>query len=61
MDEKKLSQMLERIQQWHRGQQSQTSGYEYERSFDQMWTQMGNELMQESIGELPADKRKKKL
>jgi hypothetical protein len=60
MEEKQIASMImEGYQQWKQNQQGQTSGYEFERSFDEMWREMGRKIMQEGVGELPADKRKK--
>lgn len=44
---------------WKASQQDQSSGYEYERSFDEFMQQMGQALLQQSVGE-QANKRKKK-
>jgi hypothetical protein len=60
MEEKQIADMImERYQQWKQNQQGQTNGYEFERSFDVMWREMGQQIMQEGVGELPSDKRKK--
>lgn len=45
--------------QWKTAQQQQTSGYDYEKSFVEMWQTLGKEVFQESIGEIPKDKNKK--
>lgn len=61
MEEKQIAGMImEKYHQWKQNQQGQTNGYEFERSFDVMWREMGQQIMQEGVGKLPADKRKKK-
>lgn len=44
---------------WHSTQDGQTDAYEYERSFDQMMTNLSNKLYQMSVGKVPSDHRKK--
>lgn len=53
------SEILSKIREWHESQRDQTSAYEYEKTFDEMWQQLGQEVLQESLGELPSDKNKK--
>jgi hypothetical protein len=55
-----LEKVLLEVQQWHKSQQNQTSGYEYEKTFDLMWQKLGKKVLQQSVGELPTDKNKKK-
>ena len=45
--------------QWSASQQDQTDAYEYERSFDELMSKLGNRLLQMSIGEVPTNERKK--
>ena len=33
--------------------------YEHEKEFDQIWVSLGAEILEQSLGELPNDKRKK--
>ena len=47
------------VEQWKVSQQDQTSAYDYEQSFDQMWQQLGKDIFQDSFGQLPIDKNKK--
>ena len=44
---------------WQKSQENQTSGYEYEKSFDEMIVSMGNILLQGSVGEVPKNPKKK--
>jgi len=37
------------------------SYYDYEKSFDEIWTDYGREILEKSISEPPKDRRKKKL
>lgn len=55
-----LEKIIIEIQQWHKSQEGQTSAYEYEKTFDHMWQKLGKEVLQQSVGELPIDKNKKK-
>lgn len=34
--------------------------YEHEKNFDQIWVELGADILEKSLGELPKDKRKKK-
>jgi hypothetical protein len=34
--------------------------YDYEKQFVSLWKDLGREVLEKNIGELPADKRKKK-
>lgn len=47
------------VKEWEKAQKNQTSAYEYEKSFDQMWQKLGQEIFQQSLGEVPKDKSKK--
>ena len=37
------------------------SFYEYEKGFDKIMTELGRTLLEQSLGEVPADRRKKKF
>jgi hypothetical protein len=61
MSEQTLIELIDKkIKQWKDGQQCQTDGYEYERSFDEMMQAIGREILQESVGEIPKNKNLKK-
>ena len=61
MEEKQLSEMIaKKIKQWETIQQGQKDGYEYERSFSEMMKSIGQDILQESIGPLPSNKKLKK-
>jgi len=34
--------------------------YEYEETFDQIWTDLGRQVLEKNLSEVPADRRKKK-
>ncbi len=38
-----------------------TSFYDYEKAFDEIWTDYGRETLEKSISNTPNDRRKKKL
>ena len=62
--EKKSQSIMEELEQsiaqWKRSQQGQTSGHEYERSFVEMWQQMGNKIFQTAVGKMPGSRNQKK-
>ena len=53
------SSLLSKIQEWEASQKGQTSAYDYEKTVDQMWQELGKKVLQESLGEIPSDKNKK--
>lgn len=36
------------------------SFYRYEKTFDEIWTDLGRQVLEKNLSELPADRRKKK-
>ncbi len=48
---KVMTMFSERYDAWVASQEGQTSAYEYERSFDVFVQQMGQELLQQLVGE----------
>ena len=62
--EKKNQSIMEELEQaiekWKESQQGQTSGYDYERSFVEMWQKMGSKIFQNAIGKLPGSRNEKK-
>ena len=62
--EKKNQSVMEELEQaiaeWKRSQQGQTSGYEYERSFVEMWQKMGSKIFQNAMGKIPGSRNEKK-
>lgn len=61
MDEAKIVEMVKKaVSEWFASQKDQTDGYQYEKSFVDCWRITGNKVLQESIGEIPVSKNKKK-
>ena len=53
-------QLQAELEAWHAQQHHQQDGYEYERSFVELWQRLGQDVLQESMGELPKSRNKKK-
>lgn len=61
MDEAALARFIQdKIRQWKQSQTEKKDGYDYEESLVKMVDEIGKEIFQESIGPLPADRKKKK-
>ncbi len=61
IDKKKATVLfLEKLEAWEKRQQGQTSGYAYEKSYEEFINSLSRELLQESIGKLPKDRNQKK-
>ena len=54
---KKISAALK---SWQEAQQGQSNGYEYEKSFVELWAKLGKEVLQSSLGDEGYDKNRKK-
>ena len=54
------SKFAEQYQQWEKSQQGQNNGYDYEKSFVEMWQQLGQEMFQQSMGEVKKSRNTKK-
>lgn len=39
---------------------SKPTFYDYEKSFDEIWQDLGRKVLEKSLSDLPADRRKKK-
>mgnify|MGYP001189126888 FL=1 len=39
---------------------TQPTFYDYEKSFDELWQDLGRQVLEKSLSDLPADRRKKK-
>ena len=48
------------VKSWQEEQSNQTSGYEYEKSFVDLWAKLGKEVLQASLGDEDYDKNRKK-
>jgi hypothetical protein len=53
-------QIAQQLAQWHLSQEKQTNGYEYEKSFTDLWQKLGQEVFQASLGEAAYNKNRKK-
>lgn len=61
MHENQLNELIsQKIKEWKISQQGQTDGYTYEKSFDSMMQSIGRDILQESVGALPSNKKLKK-
>lgn len=61
MDESKIAEMVKKeVSEWFTSQKDQTDGYQYEKSFVDCWRIIGNKVLQDSIGQIPVSKNKKK-
>jgi hypothetical protein len=61
MEEKQLSELImQKIKEWKESQKGQTDGYEYERTFDVMMQNIGKDVLQESVGKIPENRKEKK-
>lgn len=52
--------ILKRIEEWEANMENYSNAYEFEKAFDEMMQGLGNEILQQSLGEAPANKNKKK-
>lgn len=61
MDKQQISTLVkEEISKWFASQQGQTDGYEYKKSFVDIWRDLGQKVFQESLGKTPKSKNEKK-
>lgn len=49
-----------KISEWEQNPKRMESGYEYEKTFVDMWQTLGLDIFQESIGSLPKSRNSKK-
>jgi hypothetical protein len=45
---------------WAENPENHQDGYRFEESFAQMWQELGQQVFQDSAGEVPTDKNRKK-
>ena len=55
-----MEEIVQEIKDWQESQKHQTSGYEYEKSFVDLWEQLGKKVLQASLGNLPKRNHEKK-
>ena len=53
-------QLKAELEAWQREQEDQHDGYEYEKSFVELWQRLGRQVLQESMGKLPKSRNQKK-
>ena len=54
------ARFADQYEQWKKSQQGQNSGYDYEKSFVEMWQQLGQEMFQQSMGKIKKSRNTKK-
>jgi len=60
MREQFYNQLKAELETWQNEQKDQQDGYEYEKSFVELWQRLGQEILQESMEELPKSRNQKK-
>jgi len=60
MREEFYNQLKAELETWQNEQKDQQDGYEYEKSFVELWQRLGQEILQESMEELPKSRNQKK-
>ena len=55
-----IARLTAALQEWESSPQRQVSGYEYEKTFVEMWRKLGTEIFQQSIGDIPSNRNLKK-
>ena len=60
MHDEFYNQLKAELEAWQNEQKDQQDGYEYERSFVELWQRLGREILQESMEELPKSRNQKK-
>lgn len=51
--------IIRRIEEWEANKANYSNFYEFEKAFDEMLQELGNEIFQQSFGEIPDNKNKK--
>lgn len=60
MREELFEALRRELELWEKGQKNQKDGYEYERSFVEVWRKLGQQVLQESLGKIPKSRNEKK-
>ena len=61
LDKEKIAKRLKAaVEAWEKNPERMQSGYEYEKTFVEMWRGLGKEIFQQSVGKVPASKNTKK-
>ncbi len=55
-----IARLTTALKEWESSEQRNISGYEYEKTFVEMWRKLGIEIFQQSMGEIPGNRNLKK-
>jgi hypothetical protein len=55
-----IQKMKDTYQDWADDPANHQDGYQFEQSFARMWQELGKQVFQDSVGEVPTDKNRKK-
>lgn len=55
-----LAAFAKKIEEWEKNPERMQSGYDYEKTFVEMWQSLGKDVFQNSIGTLPKSRNGKK-
>ncbi len=55
-----IARLTSALSDWENSEQRDLSGYEYEKTFVEMWRKLGAEIFQQSVGEIPSNRNLKK-
>jgi len=58
--EELLAAFTKKIEEWEKNPERMQSGYDYERTFVEMWQSLGKDVFQDSIGTIPKSRNSKK-
>ena len=60
MRQELYDQLQAELEAWHQSQHDQPDGYAFEQSFVERWRKLGQNVLQESLGEVPKSRNQKK-
>ena len=60
MRQELYDQLQAELEAWHAQQHDQQDGYDYEKSFVELWQRLGHDVLQESMGPVPKSRNQKK-
>lgn len=61
MQEELIKALRRELELWEASQKDQQDGYEYERSFVELWRKLGQQILQASLGKVPKSRNEKKV
>ena len=59
--EKMLERFKEKLDEWESAQNGLLTAYDYEKKYDELWTELGREMLQESVGKEEVPRKKKPI